>query len=367
MQLLRYKTLLLFVGVLVVALAVQAMLWLSFPVADQNYWAADAAKVAAGHPLGPSDITYPHPGTTIIYPTAALIRAGLGGKVALRLVMAVLIALCATLAALLAYRLYPGSWWWLAVALILIPDMRFLHGTPPSSAAAALTVLYFLLVWYAARAGTQLRPLIFVGACAGVLLATRIDTGLFVLCTALPFLLLTARWRVFVPPAVAALTFFICNPYMWAAPLAYLQSIPAIIASNEALVGIHILVPFLSTFPFAIGSLILSAVAMFLLYRTSADTRMPLPVYLWFLGATLLYTALLAPLQYHPVRYFLPFYMVWDILLPYWLYTLAARYGSRVPYLTPRQIEIAVIVCIALLIPLRLYLLMTADTMEIIL
>src|SRR3989344_3010977 len=123
------RTALLFLGVFIAALIIQMTLWLVFPVADQNFWATDVAKVAAGvH--GPSDITYMYPATTVKYPMAALVHYGVEPKIAIRIVMALVCALLIALAATLAHLLWPQHLLWLALGALLVPDLRFLHVNP---------------------------------------------------------------------------------------------------------------------------------------------------------------------------------------------------------------------------------------------
>ena len=365
-------TALIFAGVLVAGLAVQITLWLVFPVADENWWAIDAAKMATGTALTASDITYVHPGTTILYPMAALIHEGLDPKIAVRLIMAAFAAVCAAVAAAVAYRLRPQNLWWLAAALILVSDLRLLHGTPPSTAAALLTVVFVLLLLYAGkiRHTGAYGPMVYLGICSGLLLATRFDTGVFVLITASPFLVYMLRYRVLLLLSTTALVFAASNPHLWADPLAYLASVPQQMFANKALVGTRILVPFLLTFPFAIFSIFLSLVVVYeqFMHPKDNDVRIPRDIYLWFLGATVLFTVLLAPLSFHPIRYFMPFYLAWDILLPLWLLALARRYlpSPRVPWLTEWRWERILIGLIILSVVIRLLVLLTADTREII-
>ena len=367
------RTAVVFASVLAVALLVQTTLWLSFPIADESWWAPDAAKLAAGTTLTPSDVSYVHPGTTILYPTAALIHGGVEPKTALRLVMAAFAALCIALASAVAYRLRPQNLWWLMTALILIPDLRLLHGTPPSTAAALLTVVFVLLFMYAraTRHSAQYRPMVYLGIFSGLLLATRFDTGAFVLVTAAPFLLYMFRLRVLVLLACAALVFAASNPHLWVEPVAYLASIPKQVFANTTLVGIDILVPFLLTFPFAILSICVSLAVVYrqFFHSRDNDVHIPLGVYLWFLGATLLFTALLAPLAFHPIRYYMPFYLTWDILFPLSLLVFARRHLplTRLPSLTERRCEWMVIGVIVLTIAIRFLIFLTADTREIIL
>ena len=364
------RSLYIFVGVLILGLMVQTTLWLVFPVADEAWWATDAGKVASGITLTPAVITYVHPGTTILYPMAALIQHGVEPKMAVRIVMATFVALSTALIALVAYRLRPQSLWWLAAALILIPDLRLLHATPPSTAASLLTVLFVHLFVYAHKGGKKnYRPLIYLGVCAGLLAATRFDTAAFLCITAAPLLVRRFRTRLMVAVVCAAVVFVLGNPHLWGQPLHYLMSIPHQILSNNVLVGPYIVGTFLITFPWAILSIILSVVSVQFLNVTSDEVGVPNALYRWLAGATVLFTALLAPLSFHPVRYFLPLYLTWDILLPLWLYALARHYLplARLPQLTERRVEWLVIGCIVVIQCARLLILLTADTREIIL
>ncbi|MBI5457532.1 hypothetical protein HY971_02285 [Candidatus Kaiserbacteria bacterium] len=367
------RTALVFFAVLGVGLAVQIVFWLTFPVADENWWATDAAKIAVGTPLTSEDVTYVHPGTTIIYPMAGLIYEGANPRTAVRIVMAEFAAICIAIVSALAYILRPQSLWWLATALILVPDLRLLHGTPPSTAAALLTVVFVLLLLYAGKTRHLggYKPMLYLGICSGFLLATRVDTGAFLLATSLPFLVYMFRQRVLVLFLTTMLTLFALDPYMWTDPVAYLSSIPEQMFANKALVGIEILIPFLLTFPFAILSVAVSLIVVCRQFFRPGDSeaRVPLDVYFWFLGATALFTALLAPLAFHPIRYFMPFYLAWDILLPLWLFILARQYRplSWAHWLTERRYEWALICFIMLVTVVRLVIFLNADTREIIL
>ncbi len=369
----RTRGLLILISVFVVGFLVQTTLWFVFPVADEEYWATDARKIAEGQMLGPADVTYVHPGTTILYPMTALVSIGVEPGDAVRIAMAAFIALCIALAAALAYQLWPAHLWWLALACILLPDVRLLHGTPPSTAAALLTLLFILLLLYAKKRegeGSSGRALVYAGVCAGALLATRIDTGLFVLLSALPVVLYIFKKQVYLFVLTTVCAFIVFNPHLWAEPFTYLASIPRQIFSNTQLVGRKILGMFLLTFPFAILSITISiaAVRLRLLRLATDDIPVPPIIYGWFLGMTLVFTALLTPLSYHPVRYFLPFYLVWDILLPVWLFVLAPRaLAVRVPRLTPRQCEWLVVASIVVIMTIQIVLLAATDVQSIIL
>src|SRR3989344_3736319 len=368
----RSRILLIFISTLIVGLLIQTTLWSIFPVADNEYWAGDARKLAEGHMPTSADVTYVHPGTTILSPMAALVSFGVEPKEAVRLAMAAFIALCIALAATIAYQLWPAHLRWLALACILIPDVRLLHGTPPSTAAALLTVLFVLLLLYAKKRKneTNWKPLAYAGVCAGALLATRIDTGIFMLLAALPIALYTFKKRAYVLLVASAGAFAVLNPYLWVGPLTYLESIPRQIFSNTQLVGRKIFGMFLLTFPFAILSIGLSIIAarLRLLHPPADDVPLSLALYGWFLGTTALFPALLIPLSYHPVRYFLPFYLVWDILLPVWLFVLAPRaLTPRVPWVTPRRCEWLVVTSILVIMMIQILLLAITDVKAIIL
>ena len=149
----------------------------------------------------------------------------------------------------------------------------------------------------------------------------------------------------------------------------YLISIPHQMLGNTTLVGPQIFGTVLLTFPFAILSIVVSVVAIQFWRFKADDMGVPSDLYRWLAGATVLFTALMIPLPFHPVRYFMPLYLTWDILLPLWLYALAHHYlpHSRFPWLTERHVEWIVVGCIVVIQCGRLLILLNADTREIIL
>lgn len=193
---------------------------------------------------------------------------------------------------------------------------------------------------------------------------------MFILLSALPFVVYIFRKRTYILLVASVCALAVFNPHLWVEPIAYLESIPRQVFSNTKMEGRKIFGMFLLTFPFAVLSIAISVVAARLrLVRFAADDiPIPLTLYGWFLGTTLVFTVLLIPLSYHPVRYFLPFYLVWDILLPVWLFVVAPRVlAPRVPWFTPRRCEWLVIASIVVVMAIQVLILALTDAQAIIL
>lgn len=324
-------------------------MWFFLHYVDEMHWPPDAHLVANGAVLTPEDITYIHPGTTIVYPAAGLIVLGLDPGQATRTVMALFVALGIAGISTVVFLLKPESVWWLAASLLLAGDIRLIHATPPSALAALLSVfIIFLCIYWRTKGSRSVSYIFAFGILFGVLLATRIDVGLFMLGTAFILFFLTDRRMIFMLP-VTAVTFFISDPHLWYAPIHHLQSMAMQVSANTALYDGLWFPEIISSFPFAFIAVGMSLVLFF----RKQDLGIPHDVYLWLMGATAILTFMLSLSAYHPPRYFLPVYLIWDILFLRWLlmYVGVAARALNGRWLTERNVVWALVVALALKAP----------------
>ncbi len=320
----------------------QLYLWTTFPYVDEAHWVRDSEKIASGIALTPLDVTYVHPGTTIVFPAAVLVFFGVASEIAVPAVLSFLIALCVALSGVLAYLIRPQYLWWLALVLILAGDIRFLHVTPPTALVSVLVVLYFLLLIQKRETHVfDTKADIFLGLCLGMLCATRVDTGIFVLLTSLPLLYATDWRRWMIAPLLGLSVFSVLNVHLWTDPVSHVASILNQISGNTGILESPGFMFFLATFPFTMLSIFASLFFMF----NRSEYLFPRDVYVWLLGGTALLTCLLAFSTFHPVRYFMPLYVVWDVLLPLWICMSSVWIAStmNLSWLTSKRVEYAVV------------------------
>lgn len=284
------------------------------PPLDETPWVEGVVGFATGNPVGPEHTVYGYPATTILLPAALLTNLGLEGFVALRITLAAGIAfICGGIAVLLyRVRLYP-AWWGLAsVPLLLTP--RFISSTPPSALFAAFAAFFVFLVLEMRLREFSWKRYALMGLIGGLMLATRLETGVLFLGAAVLYVL----WhtRTYVPAAlvsgIALMAFLALDPYLWTAPVTHITAIVGKIAE-------HALRPppthdpfFLLTFyPLGIWALGLTAVLMF-----RVRLGLPRDFLVWLVATSACLIALLLSSHHHPEWFFFPVFLIWDILFP---------------------------------------------------
>lgn len=312
---------LIFVGVFCVGLVMQLSLWFSYNYTDADLWAT-ASQTLSTHVLPSLDGPIPpHPGTSIILPAAGLIELGIQPYAALQITIAILMALGIASIACLCYSLRPKSPWWLGAVIVLLPNWLYLVLTPPSAVASILATLLVLLA-LRVREEKQLHAttVLQLGICGGILLATRLDTGVMFLTTSLAYLFFYKGSRMFAAAPIALATFAILNPYLWFEPLAYVANFFHQVRFNLSVengLGIQNHMLYLPALSFAIS--------LFIATCKPSYSSVPRDFLLWIMGTSVaLWGVLLIP-SYHPSRYFFPIIAIWETVLPILLFDCIER------------------------------------------
>jgi len=313
------------VAVFAVAFATQAMLWLSVDYADKSFWQADALGLLTQKTPDFSDNVLVHPGTAILLPTAALIATGASPKVALNLTIALFVSVCTALICAMCLILRPQSLWWLGAAVLMICNPLYISATVPGAVAGALVTLFVILVFYARNlkmiSGKMLGIL---GICAGVLLATRIDTGLAAGFFSFIYIAYLVRTRVWIFTAVSFLTFLALDPYLWTAPMQHLEGIAELVKSNATVTSSGDLTYTLSAMSLALLALTL---ALLTLLRKEL-TSVPADFILYIAAMFIIVCTALSFSAFRPVRYFFPFSNALEVFLPLFVFDLIERSGT---------------------------------------
>lgn len=316
-----------FVAVFVAAFFLQWFGW-SAGITDGSLWENEAKYVQTGDVAHEFDFfgAYGHPGGPIIEGVIAahtVLRIPYDDVIIpfLCIVDALLIAL----ATVLCYLLRPKYLWWLVAAAVLSLNSNFFqYATPPSAIASLLLVVLSLYaLWLYERPDAASSRFVLWGAVAGLAGATRAPESA-VIFTAL-LLLLWSRfgWRKAVYAAAAAgAVFVLADPFMLFMPVRHLGDL-----FHKAFLHYAEFAPA----PLAPGTLIafssLSFISVFLAVATASLRRKisdSIPPR--YLAVLLVFTVALSVIfltaRYESARYFLPLTLLWEALLPLFLFQL---------------------------------------------
>jgi hypothetical protein len=299
------------------ALVVQGSAWMTRSFPDVMEWASAAARFSQADYLVPSDTLYGYPGDTLFHAATPFLHAGLSPEVSLRMAMALLVPLSIALIALAAYRIFPGSPWWAAGAFLLSFDATPLEGVPPSSLAALILTLLFLLILLLEKERPRLPLLFSVGLVGGAALATRLDISLLVFGSALLYMRFARKIPFWIPGFTAVLVFLALDPSVWQQGLGYFSDILVKIEAHAAGVQGSTSTPLsvLSHFPYAFAGILLASIL--LKHKKVAE---PLTErYLYWLSFTALgivFLLLTVTARHSPIWFFFPALFVWELLFP---------------------------------------------------
>lgn len=318
--------------VFLVAFSTQCTLWLlPLPTVDTHMWQEAALQTAAGTLPPITGTIAPHPGTTILIP-GAFSQLMAPGIISFKVAMAFLISLIITSIIVIVRQLAPRSLWWLGVAVLFIPHALYQDMTPPSALAAALTALFVLLVLRAEKKSFDATWLSIVGICGGLLLSTRIDMGVVLVATSVLYITLIAGVRSMYLIGLAAISFFISDPYLWTDPLGQIYAFYSQVHANvDTAHGVSD----------AYGSSTLAIISYILgcAYLVRRRTAEPLSkgFLLWLWATATIFTIGIMLQEYHPLRYFFPFIMALEMLVPFFIISLteqtySSAHAQRIQY-----------------------------------
>jgi hypothetical protein len=291
-------------------------------ILDQDIWAHATSQVAQGQLPGPDDLTYGYPGTTIVLPAALLVRSGIDPQTAFTVTLMVLLASAIGGIAMMLYYLRPDSIWWLAGSSIFLFQRLLSDETPPSALITPLFTLLTLIILYLQQRPESRTAQYVFGILAGVALATRLDFSIMFLASASMFLVPILRKRIFVIMTIAGLVFVALDPFMFS-PIQHAIHIFQKIHEHYYDKIARISVPWLARF-FALS---LFSVFFSLLLLFVAPKKLPVArsFLIWLILMTGGITALTLYSHYHPVWYFYPTFMIWEVFYPLFILSILAQ------------------------------------------
>lgn len=300
----------LFIALAGIAFSLQLGMWLSILYLDQGMWFDVAVSIS--HGVFP-DMTSPtpvHPGTAFLLPAALILQLPIDPNLSYHIAISLLMAVGITLSSYVCYLLRPKSLWWLGVFLVLSINVHYLDATVPSAVATILAALYVLFILYIRENGASKINLFYLGLCAGVLLATRIDTGLFFLAVSLPYIWYFARSKIILVPCIAAFVFAILDPYLYIDAYSHVLHIYGQMMQNRVTSN-YFALEYYSIFLPVISFLF----AFLYVFKSPHETSIPRDFLLWLLAISEVLCSLLFFSSYHPMRYFLPIMTLWVVFL----------------------------------------------------
>ncbi len=288
-------------------------------------WEGDARAFDAGHAYG-------HPGGPIVLGTIALAAPGIFSyDSALIIFLSLAVAGIVAGIFITTLKLRKNMYWSASVVGLLSAHPLYLDATAPSIVAGLLVVLLSLVTVYTHEQSKKIPLFIVWGLISGILIATRVDIGVFS-ATAFGLLLLLRHGvgAMFIAGVTAFATFFIMNPFMWFMPFQHLLDIISKITYHYA--------AFVPT-ELSVGTILsisfLSLISMALIGWNEVIEKVPLLprayLILLLLLTCLLYVIFLTS-TYQAIRYFIPVILIWEILLPF--YVLSMLHQSNNSFLS---------------------------------
>lgn len=315
-----------FIGVLVAGFFIQSLVWTVTRPVDQAWWVRQIknfSQIVPGKPNQPDTATI-YPGTTIIGVAKVAQALGVDSEIfSLQLSISFWTALAAAISAA-ACRALGRSWWWLAVAGILLLNHIYILATPATTVVTGLLTAAFLLIWNVHQPGKSAsQKLILASALTiGLAGATRADITAILMLPLLIFQYRSIGIRKTITILVlAAVVFIAADPFFWESPMGQIRDLviktqdfyfPSATSGNAITSTQIIEHGFLAFLGLGIGLVILIA--------RRAQTMHVRYAWLWAtIGMTACALGILLTSESQALRYYAPLIVIWETLLAYFM------------------------------------------------
>ena len=323
-------------------LITQLFIWNHVVVVDQDLW-VQRMETFVPHKLTPEDVIHTRfsntPGTLGLLLAQAISHFGIPAQHSLALSISLLVSVSAAIAASLAHALTPRTPWWIPVGVIIATHQLYTHATPADAVAAPLLAVCALtFLWYEKKPKiTSTKSDVLFALALGAAAATRLlTTGLL----ALPALVLLQRiigWRRLILICASALAFTVAlNPLLGYIPGTYIQIgvLKGAFTYSEKKSVQFEEIPFhisdLSFASFAIVSFAIGAVYVLRWSYIKRNSPVSRRFIGWLMGITILVSVVLFSTSIPIPRYFFPIVLIWEILLPLFIFHVCEQlYTSR--------------------------------------
>jgi len=223
----------------------------------------------------------------------------------------------------LAYLLKKNKYWWFAILSTLSLSVLYDVATPPTTIATPLVVFLCLLTLYYYENKEKIKiPQVSLWAFfAGLLIATRVDIGIFCVLAFLFLLKSVISWRkISFIIFGACISFVIFDPYMWYMPIKHIKDLIFKITFHYAEITTQHMslwaILSISIFAFiSIGFLL-----MILFSKGKIKSPIPLNFSFMLLVMTVVLYIIFLTARIQAPRYFQPIISIWEVFLPLFIF-----------------------------------------------
>jgi hypothetical protein len=318
-----------FIGACILSALFLGIRWSELDFKDADVWAEQVHLIQTTPPENFHTLdAYGHPGGPIIEGAIAFQKLlGVSAFHAVLIFMTLIHSFLIASICSLCYVLRKNMLWVIAVFGMLSLHRLYYYTTPPSALASLLFVFLALLTLYICEKKTlQPKLLVLWGVVLGILVATRIDTGIIAGVFFLAVLIYSfGLKKVWIPLLSSFATFVIGNPFMWFAPIQHISYLISYLIDHHADYKIA-KIPLLILFDINILTLVSVFFAtIFLISPKKLESPLPRIFIVYFLLVSTGIYAIILTADYQAPRYLQPVIFLWEILLPLFLFNLIAR------------------------------------------
>ncbi len=317
-----------FLAIFIFSIIFQSFIWayLEPKLVDKTIWTNAMIMVAKGDNIGPSSLLYGYPALTLLTLGKIIIGAGFDPITAFLFTLVFFISLGIAGIVALTYIIEPLKPWWIVCFGLVSFSPHLPNATPPSIIVSVLVPFIMLLVLFLVKNNANnIKALILIGIIGGLSMSTRIDITLAVSSLATLLLIPKFKFKVAIPILIAFLIFCSLSFYIGNNPLGYF--VGTYTKSHLAYTGFF----GESSSQFFNSSLLLSSLLAFttliigIFQYLFKSLTLPLPrnFFLWFVLSTCFISLLIYSASFHPVWYFIPLIISWEIFLPLFVFSIA--------------------------------------------
>lgn len=316
-----------FIIAFVVSCILQTIIWTRIQYYDESMWTSQAQYVNDNdeRQYNASE-AYGHPGGPIILETIAIHQLlGVSYNDALNIYLVISNSLIIAFICVLCYMIKPKHLWWISVLSTLSINRLWQYTTPPSASVSMFVLLLTTLTLYMYKKNdVRLKTLLMFGFISGLTIATRVDIGVFMTMGMLIILWPKINIKEILSTlAISEITFFIFDPFMHYMPgqhitdlihkmiYHYAEFIPNTMSFNTIIdISWIALASFLC--------------ALYFLFKKEANLY-PRKFILGIISLSIILYTIFLTSHYKAERYFIPIILVWEVLLPLYLFTLIPK------------------------------------------
>lgn len=325
----KNRALLIFLCVFIFSISVQTYIWTNIDsvLVDKTIWTDAIQTVGTGETIGPESVLYGYPALTILSIGKFIIMLGFSSSFAYFSILIFFLSLGMASISSFIYIIEPKKPWWITSIGLVIFSPYIPNATPPSIVISTLIPLMILLVLYINVSKNINYTLYIFGIVVGLALSTRIDITLAFFGMSLLFLINKIGKNILKPIIISFLIFCVLSFYINNEPFGYFYGsfIKSRLAysgyfgeTSYSLLGIPL-------FSYSLLALTSYMTALFMLLFEIPVRSIPRNYFVWILTSTFLIGGIILSSSYHPMWYFIPLIISWEIFLPILLMSLVDR------------------------------------------